>query len=105
MKFSVERTSNMTDGCIPVDAVPPLPGCILEKRTKIVQVRGGCWPDTGKTYYVDKERQDDRWIIEINTLEDLMDILASQNDSFIISKPGDYYPDCSHIEIYDCYRE
>lgn len=105
MKFSVELTSDCTFGNIPLDATPPLPGCVLEKRTKIIRVRGGYWPDTGKPYFIDKECPDDRWIIKIDTLEDLMDILDSQNNSFIISKSGENYPDCPHIEIYNSYRE
>lgn len=96
MKFIISRASDGIINDIPIGATPPLPGCVLEKRTKIVHV-----PKLG-----DKQTPDDRWVIEINSLEQLMDLARSEEDSsgLMISakKFGNDLPD---IIIYDDYIE
>lgn len=77
MKFVVSRVS---DGCyhnIPDNAEPPIPGCVLEKRMKkypvnIHDIR------TGDVIETQKEKPDDRWTIDIDSLEQLMDLIRAQ---------------------------
>lgn len=98
MKFTVHRTSNWS----PDLYNPPLPYCVFEERTE----KGGYWPDTGQPYYIEEEDiSTGRWVMEVASLEQLIKILADQEHSFIISKPGEVWPDYPNIEIYDDYRE
>ena len=102
MKFIVHRTSDWgrTDPCN-----PPLPNCVFEERTKKKLVKGGYWPDSKDPFYIEKNISISRWILEVDSLEQLIKILTDQEYSFIISKPGEVWPDYPDIEIYDECRE
>ena len=102
MKFTVHRSSDWdrTDQCN-----PPLPNCVFEERTKKKLVKGGYWPDSRDPFYIEKDVSISRWILEVDSLEQLLNILADQEYSFIISKPGEVWTDYPDIEIYDEWRE
>ena len=102
MKFTVHRTS---DWGRTNPSNPPLPNCVFEERTKKKLVKGGYWPDSKDPFYIEKDISVCRWILEVDSLEQLIKILTDQEYSFIISKPGAVWPDYPDIEIYDEYRE
>ena len=101
MKFTVHRTSDWG----PNKWNPPLPNCVFEERTEKKLVKGGYWPDSRDPFYVEKDISTGKWILEVDSLEQLTKILADQEYSFIISKPGEVWQDYPDIEIYDECRE
>ena len=107
MKFTVHRTSDCFAGryISPNQCNPPLPNCVFEERTEKRLVKGGYWPDSRDPFYIEKDVSISRWILEVDSLEQLIKILADQEYSFIISKPGEVWPDYPDIEIYDECRE
>ena len=102
MKFTVHRTSDYGN---PNLCNPPLPNCVFEERTEKRLVKGGYWPDNKDPFYIEKDVSISRWILEVNSLEQLLNILTDQEYSFIISKPGEVCQDSTYIEIYDECRE
>ena len=46
-----------------------------------------------------------KWILEVDSLEQLVKILTDQEHPFIIFKPGEVWPDYPDIEIYNECRE
>lgn len=102
MKFTVHRTS---DWGRPNPCNPPLPNCVFEERTEKRLVKGGYWPDSRDPFYIEKDVSISRWILEVDSLEQLLKILTDQEYSFIISKLGAVWPDYPDIEIYDECRE
>ena len=102
MKFTVHRTS---DWGRPNPCNPPLPNCVFEERTEKRLIKGGYWPDSRDPFYIEKDVSISRWILEVDSLEQLTKILADQEYSFIISKLGAVWPDYPDIEIYDECRE
>ena len=101
MKFTVHRTSDWS----PNQCNSPLPNCVFEERTKKRLVKGGYWPDSKDPFYIEKDVSISRWVLEVDSLEHLIKILTDQEYSFIISKPGEVWPDYPDIEIYDECRE
>ena len=101
MKFTVHRTSDWG----PNQCNPPLPNCVFEERTEKRLVKGGYLPDSGYPFYVEKDVSISRWVLEVDSLEQLTKILTDQEYSFIISKPEEVWPDYPDIEIYDECRE
>lgn len=77
MKFVVSRVSDGYYHNIPDNAEPPIPGCVLEKRTKkypvnMYDIR------TRRIIETQKEKPDDRWTIDIYSLEQLMHLIRTQ---------------------------
>ena len=101
MKFTVHRTSDWS----PNQYNPPLPNCVFEERTEKRLVKGGYWPDSRDPFYIEKDVSISRWILEVDSLEQLLKILTDQEYSFIISKLGAVWTDYPDIEIYDECRE
>ena len=77
MKFVVSRVSDGYYHNIPDNAEPPIPGWVLEKRTKkylvnMYDIR------TRRIIETQKEKPDDRWTIDIYSLEQLMHLIRTQ---------------------------
>lgn len=104
MKFVVSRVSDGDYHNIPDNAEPPIPGCILEKRMKkypvnMYDIR------TGNIIETQKEKPDDRWIIDIYSLEQLMHLIRTQEGpkyGFIVYAEDDV-DDLPNITIFDDY--
>lgn len=104
MKFVVSRVSDGYYHNIPDNAEPPIPGCILEKRMKkypvnMYDIR------TGNIIETQKEKPDDRWTIDIYSLEQLMHLIRAQEGpkyGFIVYAE-DNAGDFPTITIFDDY--
>ena len=61
-------------------------------------------PYEGKQIVMVRDVKKECWVVEINTLEDLLDLQQEVDDELIIDSKGpcDNLP---YIEIYDGYRE
>ena len=81
--------------------------CTEEEFNRKFAYREGLWRSKGINHRVNKDgniqREDERggWLIEINTLEELIELIAEVDCRVVISK-DDPMPE---IEIYDDYRE
>lgn len=104
MKFVVSRVSDDHYHNIPDNAEPPIPGCVLEKRMKKYQVNIHDI-QTGNVIETQKEKPDDRWTIDINSLEQLMGLIRAQKGTkygFIVYAEDDA-GDLPNITIFDDY--
>lgn len=104
MKFVVSRVSDDYYHNIPDNAEPPIPGCVLEKRMKKYQVNIRDI-QTGNVIETQKEKPDDHWTIDINSLEQLMGLIRAQEGTkygFIVYAE-DNAGDLPNITIFDDY--
>lgn len=78
MIFDISRTSNCAH------KVPPCKEAYLSENPE--------WPN----------KDFKQWLIEINSLEELINLSKSEDDELVINSNGNHLPS---IEIYDGYRE
>lgn len=117
MEFLITRTSISIDSKKkPHEKAYKKLAPIIETRnvdcpTKLTERARQFWYSSGRNHRVEEGQlvkdlgEEERWFIELNSLEELVDFYEAEGELIITDHPFNKVKGCKVIEIYDYYRE